>query len=136
MAPATGVRGGLGATGIGRRAMLREVQDKELFMSSPRIVAVEWAVLDGTRPRPAGSNARLGAHGSQLRMPILRLTAEDGAQGWGAFQSSVDRAAGLVGLRLDDLFAPEQGVAAAWLDFEYPIWDLVGQRAGSPVYAL
>jgi L-rhamnonate dehydratase len=105
-------------------------------VQNPRIVAVEWAVLEGARPRPAGSNARRGAHGSRLRVPILRLTTDDGARGFGAFHGSVERLAGLPGLRLADLFDPDQGVREPWLGCEYPIWDLVGQLTGQPVYAL
>ncbi|HYN89319.1 MAG TPA: hypothetical protein VER55_12345 [Ardenticatenaceae bacterium] len=105
-------------------------------MHAPRIVAAEWGLLEGKRPRIAGSNARLPAHGIAVRLPILRITTDDGATGFGACYAAPEQAAALVGAELDDLFAPEQGVRAPWLAFEYPIWDLAGQRAGLPVYAL
>ncbi|MEZ4830711.1 MAG: hypothetical protein R2873_01690 [Caldilineaceae bacterium] len=50
---------------------------------SPAIVAVEWTELIGKRPRHAGRNARLGDHGLDVRIPVARLTAEDGSQGFG-----------------------------------------------------
>lgn len=105
-------------------------------MNNPRIVAVEWARMEGRRPREAGSNARLGAHGGTVRVPILRIMAEDGSSGFGACHAGPERIADLLGMRLDDLFDSAHGVRERWLPFEYAIWDLVGQRAGLPVYAL
>ena len=105
-------------------------------MGNPAIVAIEWAQLEGRRPRPAGSNARLGPHGSVVRVPLLRLTAADGACGFGACYAAPERASELLGLPLDQLFAADQGVLPPYLPFEYAIWDLAGQRLGQPVYAL
>jgi L-alanine-DL-glutamate epimerase-like enolase superfamily enzyme len=103
---------------------------------NPRIVAVEWAPLEGRRPRHAGSNARLGDHGISVRVPILRITAEDGSSGFGVCRSSPERLNELLGVSFDDLFAAVNGVPERWLPFEYAIWDLAGVRAGQPVYAL
>ena len=105
-------------------------------MENPRIVRIEVGYLEGRRPRHAGSNARLGPHGVTVRVPIARLTAEDGSTGFGACRVTREQAAALVGARLGDAFSPERGAADAWLPCEYPLWDLVGQRAGLPVYAL
>lgn len=105
-------------------------------MENPRIVRVEWGVLEGQRPRHAGSNARRGDHGMVVRVPIARVTAEDGTTGWGRCNATRDELATLVGMHLSDLFAPERGVAQPWLPCEYPLWDLVGKRAGKPASAL
>ena len=105
-------------------------------MPSVRIVAVEWAPLQGRRPRPAGSNARLGEHGIAVRVPIMRVTAEDGSAGFGVCHASREQAAALLGVEFAAIFSAERGVAEPWLRFDYPIWDLAGQRAGRPVYAL
>ena len=105
-------------------------------MGSPRIEGVEWGTLEGRRPRAAGCNARLGAHGDVVRAPIVRVTMDDGASGFGWCRASAERARELLAVTLDTLFSPEQGIAGAWLAFEYPLWDLMGQRAGQPVYAL
>ena len=105
-------------------------------MALPQIAMVEWGVLTGQRPRHAGSNARLGAHGLDVRVPIVRLTADDGASGFGACHVAPERLEELVGVELDALFAPASGVPERWLPFEYPIWDLAGQRVGLPVYTL
>src|SRR5262245_41331546 len=62
-------------------------------MDNQRIVAVEWARLQGRRPRKAGSNARLGEHGIAIRIPILRVTTADGARGFGACHAGPEHAA-------------------------------------------
>lgn len=105
-------------------------------MAQPRISRVEWGVLEGRRPRHAGSNARLGDHGNAVRLPIARLTTDDGVAGFGLCRAPREQVAGLLGAPLADLFAPERGVAEPWLACEYPIWDLMGRRLGRPVYAL
>jgi hypothetical protein len=73
-------------------------------MDSQRIVAVEWAHLEGRCPRKAGSNARLGEHGSAIRVPILRITTADGVSGFGACYAGPERAVALLDLHLRDLF--------------------------------
>src|SRR5262249_41903852 len=105
-------------------------------MENPRIVRVEWGVLEGTRPRHAGSNARRGNHGISVRVPIARMTTEDEMTGWGRCNAHRDELAALVGTRLDSLFTPDRGVTEQWLPCEYPLWDLAGKRAGKPVSAL
>jgi L-rhamnonate dehydratase len=105
-------------------------------VTTPRIVTVEWARLEGRRPRHAGSNARLGAHGINVRVPILRITAEDGSSGFGAYHGGPERLDELLGVAFDDLFSATGAVPERWQPFEYAIWDLAGVRAGLPVYAL
>jgi len=105
-------------------------------MEHARIVEVAWGMLDGTRPRSAGSNARLGPHGEQVTVPILRITTEDGTVGFGGCRATPEQATQLLGMRCSALFQPDGGVAAAWRVFDYPLWDLAGKQAGRAVYAL
>jgi L-alanine-DL-glutamate epimerase-like enolase superfamily enzyme len=105
-------------------------------MSTPRIVTIEWARLEGRRPRAAGCNARLGAHGEIVRVPLARLTTDDGSQGFGVCRATPEQAAAILGQPLDALFDPQQGATALGMPFDFPLWDLAGQRAGQPVYAL
>jgi len=100
------------------------------------ITAVEWGALEGRRPRVAGSNARLGEHGDRVRVPLARLTTRGGVWGFGVCGASRESAAGLLGQCLSGLFDGSGGVREEWLAFEYPLWDLAGQLAGRPVYAL
>lgn len=105
-------------------------------MDDGRIVRVEWAVLEATRPRVAGSNARLGPHGAVVRLPLARLTASDGAQGFGFCRATREEAGRLLGVSLAALWSPVSGVAEPWLAWDYPVWDLMARRAGKPVYAI
>ena len=101
-----------------------------------QIVQLEWACLEGQRPRSAGSNARLGEHGRAVRVPILRVTTADGATGFGHCWASEEQAACLLGQEVKALFAVGEGIPDPWRPFEYPLWDLAGILAGRPVYAL
>src|SRR4051812_44264993 len=105
-------------------------------MSIPRIVKIEWARLEGTRPRQAGSNARLPAHGSIVRPPFARVMLDDGTTGIGVSRASREQLEPLVGAQLSDAFTPDRGPAERFRPLEYPLWDLAGKRAGKPVYAL
>jgi L-rhamnonate dehydratase len=104
-------------------------------MADARIVRIEGGILTGERPRKAGSNARLGEHGTTIRLPIVRVTTADGARGFGRCRALPTDLHGLLGRSLDELMTP-QGIAAPWLACEYPLWDLAGQRTEQPVYAL
>ena len=105
-------------------------------MDNPRIVRIEQGTLEGTRPRKAGCNARLGEHGANVRAPIIRITTEDGSTGFGLARATPEQAHKLLAARLDDLFPAKQWPDATWKAVEYPLWDLAGRRAGRPVYAL
>ncbi len=104
--------------------------------NDPRIVAIEWARLDGLRPRPAGSNARLGEHGSRVSVPMARLTVDGGTTGFGVSFAGPAQAERLLGARLSEVFGVAGGPQPAALTFEFALWDLAGQLAGRPVYAL
>jgi L-alanine-DL-glutamate epimerase-like enolase superfamily enzyme len=105
-------------------------------MADPRIVRVEWGVLWGERPRAAGSNAHMQPLGGRVRVPIARVTLDDGSGGWGLSRADEGVARALVGAELGEAFDPVAGVPVRSRPLEYAIWDLVGRRAGRPVYAL
>lgn len=101
-----------------------------------QIVAIEAATLRGRRPRHSGSNARLGAHGIDVTLPLLRVSTSDGAQGFGFCRIEPARAEQLLGQNFSALYNDENGVCESWRDGEYPLWDLAGQIKSQPVYAL
>jgi len=105
-------------------------------MDTVTITRVEWGTLEGQRPRIAGANARLGVHGGTVRVPLARLTTSDGAVGVGWSRVDSAQAETLVGAHWDTLFDPSQGVLEPGRPVEYALWDLAGQRAEKPVYAL
>jgi L-alanine-DL-glutamate epimerase-like enolase superfamily enzyme len=105
-------------------------------MAEVRIRSIELARLEGKRPRHAGANARLGDHGPVARVPMARITTDDGAVGVGLSRGSREQAQDLVGQPLSAVFADAVGAQGPGLPFEFPLWDLVAKRAGVPVYAL
>jgi L-alanine-DL-glutamate epimerase-like enolase superfamily enzyme len=114
-------------------------------MRDDTIVRVDWARLEGRRPRNAGSNARLGEHGLFVRPPVARLTTADGATGFGPARLTPDQASRLLGARVSDLFGaagmaewlrPSPADGDAWMSAEFPLLDLAGRLAGQPVYRL
>lgn len=106
--------------------------NSQLFRS--RIVAVAWAQLAGQRPRHAGCNARLGDHGLTVRVPLARLTLDDGSSGFGQARVTAQDAQRLVGRSLAELFVPGRGSTELGRPFDFPLWDLVGKQLGQPVY--
>lgn len=105
-------------------------------MDNIRIAGIEWGCLAGQRPRSAGSNARLGPHGRTVRVPIVRLLADDGSSGFGLGHPTPDQASALLGAHLGAVVSPERGVLEMGLPCEYALWDLVAKHRERPVYAL
>ena len=106
-------------------------------MKSETIAAIEWGTLVGQRPRQAGCNSRIAVHGQDVQVPLARITAADGISGFGACRPfTQSEAQSFLGERLDDLIAPGVGVAPRASSLECPLWDLLGQRTGRPVYHL
>jgi L-alanine-DL-glutamate epimerase-like enolase superfamily enzyme len=105
-------------------------------MDELRITQIEWARLEGTRPRKAGCNARLGEHGSVVRVPLARITTEDGQSGFGRCLATREQAQALLGARIGDLFSLQGGATTQGLPFDYPLWDWAGQQTKEPVYRL
>jgi len=100
---------------------------------STRITRIEAVTVSGKRPRPAGSNARLGVHGDTVRLPLVRLVTGDGQAGFGRCPANEGQLRSLLGQRLDDIV--EAGaVKADWSLYELPVLDLAARIAGQPVY--
>jgi L-rhamnonate dehydratase len=106
------------------------------------IVRIEWAELYGERPRSAGCNARMDEHGQRVRVPLARVTTDEGATGFGWSRVARDEATEWIGHVLTDVCDLEGGlrghchVRDRARAIEYPLWDLMGQLAEQPVYAL
>ncbi|MFH1085367.1 MAG: hypothetical protein V1772_06365, partial [Chloroflexota bacterium] len=91
----------------------------DLFGAATTIARLEWAPLPGQRPRAAGCNARLGAHGQSVRLLLARVTASDGVVGWGWSQIGRDQAAALVGRPLAKALGANGAVSEALRAIEY-----------------
>ena len=105
-------------------------------MNNSTIARIECGCLIGRRPRHAGANARLNAHGDTIRVSMARLTSSDGAQGFGACWISQDRAEMLIGKPLAELFSPNEGVSEKGRAIEFALWDLLGKIENKPVWQL
>ena len=106
-------------------------------MRAARIASIEWGTLVGRRPRLAGYNARKkDDHGWETPISLARLTTADGATGFGLSNLSHEQAELFVGTALDELITAANGVVDRAFVLENPLWDLLGQRAGRPVYRI
>jgi len=105
-------------------------------MNHTKVTKVEWAQLESTRPRHAGSNARLGDHGLTIRLPLARITTADGSSGFGHCRADERLTGTIVGRPLADLFQVGSGTTELGRSFDFPLWDLMARRADLPVYAL
>lgn len=101
-----------------------------------QISKIEWARLEGERPRRAGCNARLGEHGRRVAPALAQLTTSSGASGFGWAWLSEEDAKQLVGFALSDALSPNHHVREPYRALEYPILDLAARLAGEPVYRL
>ena len=105
-------------------------------MDNPRLTHIESGVLSGKRPRSAGCNSRLPVHGIDVRELFVRLRFEDGSTGFGYSNLKAEQARVLPGQTLTALISRENGVALTGRPIEFPLWDVLGQRAKQPVYRL
>lgn len=101
-----------------------------------RIIRIEWARMEGERPRSAGCNARLGPHGKTVRPSIARVTTNDGYCGFGWSAITPEMACKLLGASLSEIFSQGAMLAEAYRPLEYPLLDLWAKLEAKPVYAL
>lgn len=106
-------------------------------MRSARIASIEMGTLLGQRPRLAGFNARKkDDHGWDVNVSLARVTTADGISGFGVSNLTRQQAQSFLGVQLDKLVTAESGVDRSAFTLENPLWDLLGQRAGLPVYQI
>ncbi len=105
-------------------------------MDKNRIDRIESATLIGRRPRMAGCNARIPVHGIEVAVPLLRLTTDDSASGFGLGQTTAQTAQAMLGAPLHELVSADERMREETGAFEFALWDLLGQRSQQPVYQL
>lgn len=105
------------------------------FDKSAKIERIEWARMPGKRPRPAGKNARLEAHGVNVAPPVARITA-GGVSGFGWSVVSPEHARQLIGKSMSELFEPLPVVKREARAIEIPLLDWLGQATKKPVYEI
>lgn len=116
---------------------LPPILSRPLPNADARVTRIEMGRFDGIRPRSAGSNARLGEHGTRVRPPVVRVTTDDGNSGFGVSPIGPEKAESLLGTTIRDLFTAEDaGVQTPHNELDFPLWDLVGKSVGLPIHAL
>ncbi len=105
-------------------------------MKNAGIDRIEYGTLTGNRPRQAGHNSRIPLHGSEVKVPLIRLTTQDGATGLGPGRVDEGLAQSLLGRSLGDFMTANGRISADAGEFEFPLWDLLGALEGKPVHAL
>ena len=103
--------------------------------SDGRVEKLEWAPLPGTRPRIAGSNARLNSHGQTFHLSLVRLTIA-GETGFGWSNCSYEQARELVGSPINKMFATDGRLLRKFECLEFPLLDWWGRVTKKPVYKL
>jgi L-rhamnonate dehydratase len=98
-----------------------------------RIIRIDAVALEGKRPRPAGSNARLGYHGDTVHLSLVRLTTAAGVSGFGRGPVDEGRLSAIVGRPLEQFVSGTRVVDDA-MDLETPLLDLAARTAGQPAY--
>lgn len=102
-------------------------------MKDGTIRQIELARFTGTRPRSAGSNARLGVHGPTIDVPLVRITTADGASGFSRGTARTGGLDALLGVDIDSIVSPD-GVDSQWRGVEFALFDLAARRAEVPVF--
>ena len=105
-------------------------------MAETLIERIEWAPLEGRRPRFAGGNAFCTSHGWTTQVPVARVVTSDGASGFGWSQVDKKSAESMVGHPLKEAFQKAKGSSAAFAALDLPLWDLAGNRSNRSVYEL
>ncbi len=105
-------------------------------MQNSRIISFEFATLIGKRPRHAGYNARLLDHGVDVRVPLVKITTDDGVSGFGRCRATEKQLQPLLGKPISDCITADSGVAESAIFLEYPLLDWLGQSLGKPVYQI
>ncbi|MDF2723039.1 MAG: enolase superfamily enzyme related to L-alanine-DL-glutamate epimerase [Paenibacillus sp.] len=109
--------------------------DLSYLQQSDRLEEIEWAILPGERPREAGCNARLGAHGKHPAARIAKVRIGD-TTGFGISRISKEQATQLAGTPVKDMFYENGAVKERFRALEFPLLDWLGKRAGRSVHAL
>ena len=100
------------------------------------VTAVDHALLVGTRPRIIGKNSQKDTHGQYIYEPVIRIHTDSGVTGWGWSKGTKTLAKSLLGKKVSELFDLDIGTKQSYLDFDFPIWDLVGRLLSVSVHEL
>lgn len=109
--------------------------DLTCLQESDRLDEIEWAMLPGERPREAGCNARLAAHGKNPVARIAKIRVGD-TTGFGISRISKEQAQKLAGTPVKEMFYENGAVKESFRVLEFPLLDWLGKFTGRSVHEL
>jgi L-alanine-DL-glutamate epimerase-like enolase superfamily enzyme len=109
--------------------------DLTSLQESYRLDEIEWAMLPGERPREAGCNARLAAHGKNPVARIAKIRVGD-TTGFGISRISKEQAQKLAGTPVQEMFYENGAVKESFRVLEFPLLDWLGKFTGRSVHDL
>jgi D-galactarolactone cycloisomerase len=101
-----------------------------------RITRVTGFRHTGQRPKLVGYNARLGVHGRTNSDAVLRIATNQGVEGIGSGNVTQETARKLVGMTLDQVWRPGEGVVSPLGRADHALYDLVGKALKTPSWRL
>jgi D-galactarolactone cycloisomerase len=101
-----------------------------------RITRVTGFRHEGPRPKLVGYNARLGIHGSTTRDSVLRIATNQGIEGIGSGNVTQETARKLLGMTLDQIWRPGEGVVSPLGRADHALYDLIGKALKLPSWRL
>jgi L-alanine-DL-glutamate epimerase-like enolase superfamily enzyme len=123
---ATGIRTASGAKGSPATDDLRRF----------RITSVTGFRHVCPRPKLVGKNSHLDVHGNTTSENCLRIATDQGVEGIGVGNLAREAAQSLVGMSLDQLWAPDHGAVGPIGRADHALFDLVGKALGKPSWEL
>lgn len=105
-------------------------------LKSFRITRVTGFRHVGQRPKLVGYNARLGVHGRTTGDGVLRIATNQGIEGIGAGTVTQEVARKLLGMMLDQIWRPGQGVVSPLGRADHALYDLIGKALRVPSWRL
>ena len=110
-------------------------------LSRHRLTDAVTRWVDTSWPRPVGRNAVKGKHGQYSKKPVVILSTDQGASGWGQIRGSSQSVRAIkdrvIGKSVDELFSVADSVADPSLaPLELALHDLAGVILQMPVWKM
>lgn len=105
-------------------------------LSDHRITRIRVVPLRRSYPRPIGWNAQIGPHGQHQQVHAVRIETDRGASGWGFGGGDEAVYQRFVGMTVDQVYHPADGVGVAARPLDIALHDLVGVISGQAVWRL
>jgi L-rhamnonate dehydratase len=109
--------------------------DVSIIEAGWRIDKIEWTVMPGIRARSAGSDARIGVHGTDVPLQLARITIA-GEVGYGWSRITKETADALIGTNVRVIFNEQGVIRNTYRSIEFPLLDWFGTINNKPLHTL